>query len=236
MKTGIITVAFGAEYDELAARTMCYSRKYTNLPIHVLGNCKNKSSKWNELSNYTYEYFNLSQDENRDIKTRMFEFSPFEKTLFIDCDCIVQNKGCEDIFQLIPQNGILVNLYSRWREKIPCGLYKKHFEILNITTPIEIYYGAFLGFDKSDWCKLFFREWNQCWIKTGKGREMPSLAAACQITNIKRKILTNFDIAFTWKPRHHFIIQHEFNGIVKEKVGFYSFKAYKPFDNKGGNL
>ena len=70
---GILTVAFGEKYDKLAAATMRYSRRFTQLPICILTNIKpeDRNKLWETVDNVKFETFPWSQDHNRSIKTQM---------------------------------------------------------------------------------------------------------------------------------------------------------------------
>ncbi len=234
MQNGIVTLVFGAEYDELAARCFLYSRKYTSLPFLVVSNLETRSSVWDNVSNVKFKYLNWSQDQNRKAKTSIWEYTDFRKSIFIDADCIIQNYGAEDIFKLIPDDGMLFNLYAHWKKPrdVRRSRYKEHFATLGTTAPIEIYYSACFGFDKTESTKLFFEKWNENWVKTGSGRDMPSFAAAAKHIEVKRQVLTSSNIFFTVYPGDNHIIQHEYEGLVKNKVGYSNFKPYRHYRTK----
>jgi hypothetical protein len=228
---GILLVAFGEQYDRFAAHCVKYSRKITDIPICVLTNLLKKSSAWEGVKNIEFKYFPIDRSENREIKTTMINHTPFEKTLYLDCDSIIQNRGIEKIFDLIQPDSVLLNIYGRWAKSAP-SLYRKAFKNANIGLPINIYYGALCGFMKGEKTSGFFSLWNRYWKINGRGREMPSLACAVKNSNISVREISNKDEIFSWFTWRNTIIQHEYGQHLRRLVGCPDFKAYKPFDHR----
>lgn len=226
---GILYIAFGEQYERLAAHTICYSRKFTDIPIVVLTNIKSRCEKWNGIKNIQFIDFDLPQDKNRQVKTSMIEHSPFAKTLYLDCDAIIQKKGIEKVFDLINDDRLLLNIYGRWSRVAP-SLYRKAFANAKLSLPINIYYGAICGFTKNEKTKQFFALWNRYWIENGSGREMPSLACAVANSKIAVKEIGNKDAIFSWKINNNAIVQHEYGRYVCKIVGCADFHSFKPFD------
>lgn len=231
---GILMVAFGEQYDNFAAHCAVYSRKITNIPFCIISNLEKKHPLWQSVENCQFITLNLPQDENRAVKTSMIKYTPFEKTLYLDCDAIIQRPGIEKTFDLIPDDGIMLNIYGRWCEKskIPAG-YRKAFILSGAAFPINIYYGALCGFTKSDKAIDFFTLWHAYWQQNGRGREMPALACAAKNSGITIRELSNKDKIFTWLRRPDAVVQHEFGHHIARLVGCPEFRAYKPFDHRG---
>jgi len=233
MISGIIYVAFGEQYENLAAHTIAYSRQYTNIPITVIVNNTNRCEKWKTVKHINFIELPWSQELNRQAKTSINIFTPYDKTLYLDCDAVIQKKGVEKVFDYISNNGILLNVYGRWtNDKQLPSLYKRAFKIADISLPINIYYGAICGFCKNENTKAFFQLWNKYWIQNGAGREMPSLACAVKNSKISVVEMGNKEQIFSWVINKNAIIQHEYGSYVRKMVGCPEFKAYKPFDKK----
>jgi len=230
---GILYVAFGNEYDKMAAHCLAYSRRYTSIPMTVITNLNNdqRHVKWKEVDNIEFKIIPESQDLNRKVKTSLNLYTPYDKTLYLDCDTIIQKKGIEDVFNYINNNSVTLNIYGRWNsEKKICGLYKRALIKNNVSLPINVYYGALTGFGKSDKIDNFFNMWNKCWIDSGSGRDMPALACAVKKSGINVIELSNKNRVFTWIIRPEFTIQHEYGRHLRRLVGCSDFKQYKPFD------
>jgi hypothetical protein len=233
---GIITLAFGESYDEMAARCFRYSRKNTDLPILVLSNLKNRSKIWNEINNVSFINFDVPQNVNREYKTSMYKYSTFDKTLYVDSDAIIQHKGVEEYLKRIPEDGVLVNVEERFdRRNQVYNLYRDAYVKAGVDVPLAVYYGGCVGFGKGNNIIKFFKDWNKSWIDNGKGREMPCLSCAVKLYKGKVIEIDNNSL-FSWKPVPHTIIQHEYQGLVSNKVGYSQFKTYKPFDAGKHNM
>ena len=230
---GILIVAFGAQYDRLAAHCMAYSRRFTDLPICVLTNRIDRDKKWVDVSNKHFVHFNMADGENRQIKTTMYEHTPFDKTLYIDSDAIIQKSGIEKWFDKITDNSILLNVYGRWKDDQQApSLYRRAFLNAKVSYPVNIYYGAMCGFTKSPETRKFFALWNQYWRMNGSGREMPALACAVKNSRISVVETSRTHGLFTWPIRSDAIIQHEYGRHVRTLVGCPEFEAFKPFDKR----
>ena len=233
---GFLTVAFGKEYDKLAAATMSYARRFTQLPICVLTNIEptNRNAMWETVDNVKFERITWSQDHNRHIKTRMDMFTPFEQTLYLDCDAVIEKAGIEQVFDLIPKDGLLLNRYMRWEVGDNVyRLYRTAMQTLQVQLPLDVHNGAFIGWNKSPITDIFFEVWHKFWLLTGCGRDMPALACAAKTTEIE---ITTAPPQF-FNPGGHDVdrntlVQHHYKCIC-----FYehfnlsdTFSKYKPFD------
>jgi len=217
---GIIFVVFGAQFELMAIKTIAYSRRFTNLPFHILTDLKEILPGWKDIPNITFQVFDPIH--NRQIKTTMIDHSPFDRTLYIDCDAIIAKPDVEGIIKLLDDHDILLVQYGTYTQNMPMmNDYKITFRKNVIKYPINIYYGAFIGFNKTEKSKLFFNEWNKAWITAGTPREMPALACAAQnTTDLKIKIIqckhsqhspNETESLFAWHTNTNAIIQHEYS-------------------------
>lgn len=231
---GIVYVVFGKEYDDMASRCIEYSRKFTNVPICINTNIEecDRSLIWDRISNIQFNYIAKSQDDNREIKTNINKYTPFDKTLYLDCDSIIQNPGIEKIFKFINDDSITLNLYSVCRNIRRYGnLYSKAFKLAGLhSMPINIYYGALAGFGCN--AEPFFDLWYKYWCLNGKGREMPSLTCAANKCGMNIVVLNNNNKFFTWLIRSNYVIQHEYGKHLRKFMECPDFMSYKPFDKK----
>lgn len=231
---GILQVAFGENYDKLAAYCVAYSRKFTDIPFCILTNTvdSNRHGKWSEIKNVSFIYIADKRENNRQYKTQMIDYTPFDKTLYLDCDSIIQKSGIESVFDRIIDGQLLLNLYGRWnKDRTIPRLYERVFNTAGVSLPINVYYGALCGFTKNV-DRKFFDGWNRIWKETGKGREMPALASAVRLSDVKVDAMNNNDKVFTWLVRKNFIIQHNYGHDVLKRVGYPNFRHFKPFDRR----
>src|SRR3990167_5760507 len=136
MNQGIVTVAFSPDYDQLGAACATITRKHTNLPIHVITNVPtDKLAAW--PTNCTFQYCNAARDQNRHWKTIVWHHTPFDVTLYMDCDVVVLNPGVEQLFQL--EEDMVLNPYLAWKvgDKI-LRLYKNTMVKFGIQLPITV--------------------------------------------------------------------------------------------------
>jgi len=212
MNNGLLMVAFGNKFDKMTAYSIIHSRKYTDLPITVLTNIKNRCGLWKKIKNVNHVFINDATVNNRKYKTSMIDYSPYDKTIYIDADSVIQRKGIEKAFDKLNDNDIMLNVYGRWLLRIPLSYYRVAMGILNVKPPVYIYYGAFIGFSKTDNARLFFKNWKENWRKTGIRREMPALASTVKKMHGKIKLIktNNTDNIFSWKINPRAIIQHEY--------------------------
>lgn len=221
MNNGILMIAFGERFDRMAAKAIAHSQRYTNLPFTVLTNIEKKCKEWDKTKNVNFVYIKDTDGKNRQYKTTMINYSPYDNTIYMDADSVIQKKGIEQAFNLLDQNDIMLNVYGNWINRVPLSYYRITFDKLKIKIPITIYYGAFIGFSKTDTAKNFFKKWNCNWKMSGIAREMPALASTVkQFGNtLKLKRLNNTNKIFTWRRQEDFVVQHEYGAAFWKKFG-----------------
>ncbi len=235
MKRGILYVVFGEEYDKLAAHTIKYSRQFTDLPICVLTNMKERNELWDDMD-VEFVEFDLEQKDNRQIKTTMIDYTPFEQTLYLDCDSVIRKRGIEKLFNKLKNHDMFLHHYLLWKRggKVVQG-FKDAFLKYKVDMPINIYNGALIGFKKNKNTIEFFNKWNEYWIGMDRKREMHVLA--CAIKNTKLKLYKYFkkDKIFSPNIPADVIVQHNYNSY-KGKDWFIEYNMpriveFKPFDS-----
>lgn len=229
LSTGILYVAFGAEYDKLAAKAVSYSRQFTRQPICVLTNIRqeHRSKEWPD--DVTFKYFDLPQGENRSIKTSMVYYTPFDKTLYLDCDTIITRSGLGLLMRKasLIERGKLALCACKYRTKRDTRvIYDEHLKITGAHYPIMDFYGAIIGFTRSE--TEFFNTWHNYWKMTGSGREMPALA--CAVQNTQQPVNLFPSSTFAYQPDDHALIQHEYKDWLQKKLHCEDFEYFKPFD------
>lgn len=232
MKTGILYIAFGEVYDKVAAHAVAYSRRFTHLPICVLTNLRNRCEKWNSISNVEFRDLQLPFEKNRDIKTRMIQYSPFDLTMYMDCDSVIQKSGVENLFD-IPDTAdvsLFVDLFWGTGDKV-LDIYKRMMQQTGVEPPILIYSGGLQLFKKNKRTDQMFKLWNEYWKLAGSGRDMPALNCAVAQSNVRIEHPPDRLFAAECK-RPDAVIQHRYSGDFCEKFGIPLWKPWKKFDKR----
>jgi len=233
MSSGFFIVAYGKEYDKCAAYAWAFSRRFTGLPLCVVTNLKpeERCSKWKDVKNVEFKYFQKEQKENRRPKLGMDLLTPYDKTLYMDADCVIQKPGVEVFERLLDENDAIFN----WRitfnpgEKI-WNIYARCMKQFGIEKPISIYNGGLIAFKKMPAVRELFTMWQEFWVSAGRGREMAPLNCAIKKTGIQ--IGTFPLLYFADAGRNdNVIIQHNYNNNFCERFGIPKWTEYKPFDN-----
>ena len=237
---GILTIAFGGEYDKIAAHTIRYAARLieTLPPISVITNLheQNRCSVWTEvqrLCQVDYTYFEGSPaEDNRKFKMQMADLTPFDKTIYIDADSVIQKSGIECIFDMLDHSDFVLNGLYHWRcgDKVP-NIYAKSMLACGAKLPLNCYNGGFLAWRSGLTANAVFDIWRDYWKRTGQGRDMPALA--CAVQRVKPLI---FDVgmspvfaADTKKP--DCIIQHNYNDTFFTDFDLPTYQESKPFDS-----
>jgi glycosyltransferase involved in cell wall biosynthesis len=179
---GIVYVAFGREYERIAAYTACYSRRFTDLPFCVFTNSTDRDPKWNEVSNVSFRVLNETDDINRSVKTSLPLHTPFDETIYLDVDAVLRKPGIERLFSLLEQHDLVFNEIMKFRGCHTAFFqkyYKPVIEKLSLL-PRCLASGALFAFRKTDFTRQFFDRWNDLWCLFGKTRDMPALMGAVE--------------------------------------------------------
>jgi len=231
MTTGIITVAYGADYDRCAAHAFLYGRQFTDLPIAVITNLKERCKTWDNVSNVQFLYFERDQKVNRRAKLQMDLISPFDKTLYIDADAVIQKPGIEIFADILDKHEMVFNWRITFNPGQPIwNIYARCMKRFGVTKPISIYNGGLIAFRKSPAVRNFFQQWIMMWECFGNGREMPPLNCAIKSTGIdhgKFPLLYFADSA----RNDQALIQHNYNGDFNQRFGIPAWESFKPFDS-----
>jgi hypothetical protein len=234
---GILTIAFGAEYDKIAAHTLRYAaRLVENLPfLCVITNVQDRCQAWEEVEqicNIDFICGEAWQDsDNRKYKMQMWDLTPFDKTIYIDADAVIQKEGIECIFDMLDHADFVLNGLNYWRigDKVP-NIYAKAMLSCGAKLPLNCYNGGFLAWRKGEAANKLFETWYEYFKRTGRGRDMPALA--CAIQHVEPLI---FDVGLSpvFAPERkdpNCIIQHNYNATFFDDFKLPRFQESKPFD------
>lgn len=231
---GIIYTAFGSEFNRLAYETIKYSSQFRECPVCVFTNIKENTFPWSSIKNLERRYIPVGNEYNRDIKTRIIEYTPFDISLYLDADTVLQKKGIESLFDLLDDDhdiGLRITHTVLTGTKV-WKVYKEAMVLLEAIPPVDIYYGGFFIFKKNQKTTSFFSLWNEYWKKTGCGRDMPALACAVKKSGIKVKKIMKQDNIFTNRTDKNSLIQHDVPGFC-EAFGVTPWRSNHLKDVKG---
>ena len=178
---GVLYIAYGKEYDNVAAHSAKRIREFSDIPIHVVTNVSSKTNIWDKFINCSFTYINDKDESNRVVKCQPDVFSPFDETLYVDCDTVVNTKKFLDIFDHIKCADIAMPVYTmensfdRFRR---LKLYKQAFQDFKIKEmPRVVYMPGVLVFKKNERTRKLFDTWYEYW-SLRKLRDMPPLVCA----------------------------------------------------------
>lgn len=239
---GIITVAFGKEYDKIAAHTAEITRRHTNLPICVVTNLmtNERHEKWEEVLNVSFVYLHWSQSGNRKAKLQLQRFTPFEDNIYIDADALVQLPHVEKLFDCLSSCSIGVQHYMDvTKTEKTVKICRTHMRKCGIEPPMHVYCGGFFVWRNSNSIITngLFPLWYRNWVLTGRGREM--FAFSCAIKRLElniRHFVPKDDVFAPNYPLPNCLIQHNYNTQRRKDFfkdfGLPRYLEYKPFDGK----
>lgn len=238
MKNGIVYIAFEKTYDQLCSEVVKLARKVTAIDIHVITNTPDnrRTRNWDGIENITFNYVNMPLEDNRKVKIDLINYTPFEQTLFIDCDTVIQNPGVEKVFDQLEDHDMACNRLLHWGvgQKI-IRLYAKMMKIAEVDLPLPVYNGGCWAFKSNDKCRELFKAWQKYWAM-GNGRDMP--AFCCSLKKLNVNVAEMVDGFFAPENRNEkAIIQHNFHGSP-DLFGTYGLtvpKRWTPFDNNSSD-
>ncbi len=225
MKTGIIYIAFGEKCDRLAAHCVGYSRGFSKLPITVFTNIvtHKRDSRWNSVPNVDFLFFDLPVEQNRQIKTTMNKYAPYDFNIYMDADSIIQDNSFDSTIEKLAASGhdLLFNHFAEYpyADGKFQNIYLRALNQFGCTMPLQIYNGAFIGFAVNERTDHFFSTWNRFWREFGAEREMPPLA--CAINKGEMLLVARLPDGF-FVPDHRddkSVVQHNYNQDFHSRVG-----------------
>lgn len=229
---GHLYLAFGTEYDKAAAHSVKALRAYSDLPVRVLTNLPeaDRNLLWNTIQDVSFKQFKLGLHD-REIKTRMIEYTPFKQTLYTDCDTVIHSDEFLDVFNILKKCDIAFPFHTPKESaiRLQTDIYKQAITELNVTQPnLLVLQGGICAFQHNDASKRFFSLWNQYW-NLHQLRDMPPLvAAAYNIVDVAigmlskefgfpdSKVIQHF---YGWKPPKTSLIPQFEKKVVNESKG-----------------
>jgi hypothetical protein len=182
---GVIYLAFGAPYLAMALHSITSLRVFNpSMPVCVLTNIAERPPNtrwWNSVPESHWVFMDKSTSINRDIKTHIYRFSPFDKTVYLDCDTLVL-ADLTDLELFLDHFDVLLKPSDR------PGKTDRKKKILNGVVPygnVTHFNSGVLGFRRSANVERFFDDWRECYRRLNFRRDQPSLVEAIYRSDIR---------------------------------------------------
>lgn len=199
---GVLYFAFGYDYLIMALHSAeTVKNSNPELKITIVTNIVVKELEDRLISELKICDKLISVDKgdelNRFEKTRAYDYSEYERTLYLDCDTEV----CGDITPLFLtldyfDIALKMNLQFSIRNKVKRIARKEYAnQILDNgmgATTMSVWNGGMFVFNKTSSVESFFKTWNNLYIKQGGGLDQPTLQYALYTTKNLRMIGVNF--------------------------------------------
>jgi len=215
MTRGHLYIAFGIEYDKATAFSVATLRKHSTLPVCVLTNVKKRHPKWKECDNVKFVFMESADRDNRDVKTRMVNFTPYDESLYTDSDTLILSNKFALAFDVLKNCDIAFPYYpgKQSAQRLATPIYREALAKFKVKDIPLVYQGGVCVFRRNDAVKKFFALWNEYW-KVDRFRDMPPLVAAVHNVHGVAIGLLSQNYGFP----HSDIIQH-FYGWRPPKTG-----------------
>lgn len=192
--TGVVYLAFGYDYCIQTVRSVCSLKSIhpdlnisivTNVPINnriggkiTYGGAEVGPELFDEVI-----YVDDDRENNRQYKTSINQYSPYDRTLFLDCDTIIKqdikqgfrfldHADLAAVARPIPSNYMI----ERWDGDI-------HLDHLDMKESPTFYSGVF--FFETDGAADFFEKWHQNYNQFGYDHDQYSFAHAIFTSEIE---------------------------------------------------
>ncbi len=182
---GILYLAFGRPYLAMALLS-ARSARATNpdLPIRIVTNVTDRApaARFWDPERDEVVYASVDTAKNRDVKTRANQYSPFVKTVLLDCDTVV-------LGDLSPARELLryFDVALRLKREPQRRKGKGDCVVLNGLHVEELphWNSGVILFRSSPEVDVFFRDWNRCFRAMGSGFDQVSLVEAVFTTEAR---------------------------------------------------
>ena len=221
-KNGVIYFAFGYDYLIMALHSAETVKKtnpdldvtiVTNIVAEKLEGCLIKELKICD----NIIFVDKGAELNRFEKTRAYDYSDYEKTLYLDCDTEVRG-DLTPLFLALDYFDIALKmnlpLKKKGVKKIKNKPERKNRIMKNSLDPSILcgWNGGLIVFKKCDAVENFYRDWNNYYIEQGGGLDQPTLHKSIYLNNNLRILTLNL----FWNNFHT-----EYNFMNLNKKGSY---------------
>lgn len=172
---GIVSVAFGKEYANVAAASAQSVRQHCDLPIHVFTNVDVSAYNW--PAGVTFTHCDMPDEDNRIIRTQLYDRTPFERTLLLDADVWITSDKIGLPFDYLDDFDACFVSYEDIGKYKDSVAWKPILEALGFGGHFVLAGGA-IWFKRTPAMRRFWKLWHRFWQEDGASRDMPALFRA----------------------------------------------------------
>ena len=187
-ESGILLISFGYEYQKITPFCIKSIRAFSTLPIvlHVNTPLHLINKEILRFKNVELIYHNLNDDENRILKTDLISYTKFNKTMYIDVDSLVLDKGFLKEFKELDNYDLISPFWQNYsinelNKVIKSDIkFKKFIQSLSenkISKDIKhtLIGGGVCFFNKNELVKNFFNDYKNKYLEYNIPQDMPAL-------------------------------------------------------------
>ena len=235
MTRGILWLAYGSEFDKLAAAAATYSRKFTRLPMHVVSNLtEHQRHDWPRGTTFTY--LDQPAERNREAKVTLYDCTPWDETLFLDADALLQRPGIERFFDDLAEHDLAIqhaetirNEAHRAKSKFYQTFYLSLMEKLDEPYPLEVLQSSAFLWRQGPAAQRFFGKWRELWELGGCRRDMPGFSLAARVPGVKIKVYRPQEDGFLANMKNTTrVIQHRGYRLFLADFGLPEYVDWNP--------
>ena len=188
-RRGIIYLAFGAPYLLMALVSVRSLRKrHPDLDVCIVTNVDTSTLRSVEWCQYKITWIHLPKDdtENRSVKTRILEFSPFETTVFLDVDTVILDE-LDGLFSILRNYDLCIR--QNMNPMLPSHSHANYRVLGTELTVFDFpqWNSGMIAARRCDATLEFFDIWNTSFHELGCAQDQPALVSA--IVNTKARFL-----------------------------------------------
>lgn len=178
---GVLYIALGEAYALMALLSIKGLRSSSNVGITIA-----LDSRALRLASHFPKDVNIvqvSDDDSRFIKTRMYELSPYSHTLYVDCDTLIQ-QSIDSIFLLLDYFDIALKQRRIAFDRKGKGALRI-FDGAQQVSDLPHWNSGVILFKKNDLTQALFNDWHRLQVKLAYKFDQPALAEALLNNNVK---------------------------------------------------
>jgi hypothetical protein len=132
---GLVYITYGKESLETAKFSLCSFKKHNpNIPATIFTNVMEQAKEFDNIYEYSADeltdikYYFEDIYKLRSMKVRFLKFSPYDQTLYLDCDTVIRS-NLDEIFSLLDKYDFITTLNAEWNWE-----NKTKISLLNLTS------------------------------------------------------------------------------------------------------
>lgn len=176
---GLLYVAFGEPYVAMALNSVRTLRETgSRLPVAVVSSTpasRLSRQAQRALGPMQWQHVDIPTDRNREVKTSAIDYTPFARTLMIDCDTEIM-RDVSAGFKLLEHFDVCIKLNATGQRDPVKGSYT--IDGIGIVAELPHWNSGVLFFRRSEATTDFFRRWKSAHLAIGAPWDQVSLVQA----------------------------------------------------------